>query len=370
MYAQACWVCHSVACRYWLYTLFSGAVMVYTLDQFMLLPPMERTRLLLSYTQAASYFEEIGEGMTERLLWYEKNYDICYSYWDAGRRSYIGQKNNRVCRFCQKKKPEVTFNKDAHAIPHFLGNNSLFSYEECDCCNEIFSKLEDSFAKHIGLGRTLSGIKGKTKIPSYKSPSQRSRIDRDTQHFKIFDNISDPIVDLDLENKSLKIKETIQPYIPIFVYKALVKIALSVMDSQTLLKCSATIDWVKNLNDNRFLNLGHLKGFQGFLPGENPFKKVAVFLVKRKESPKEEVPGLMLILVTANYFFQIVIPGYVDDSALCEKTVTLHPFPLPFPKELSANMKYGVIDFSSCEIMEKTTRTHTMRFDGFEGPLP
>jgi len=344
--------------------------MDYTLDQFMLLRPKERNQLLFDHSRATAFFEKIGEEMTERLRWYASHYDVCYQYFFTGRRHYIGHKNNRVCRFCQKAQPDVTFKKTAHAIPHFIGNNSLFSYEECDSCNELFSKYEDSFAKYIGLGRTLSGIKGKTKVPSYKSPSELSRIDRNSQRFRIFDNISDPIVDLDLESKSLKITEVVQPYSPIFVYKSLVKVGLSVMDSETLSKCKETICWVKDSSDTRYLDLGHLKGIQGFCPGENPFKAPAVFLIKRKDTPSENVPGLMLVLAFANYFFQIVIPGYIEDSILYGKTVTFQPFPLPFSKEISETTKYSIVDFSSCMTVAKSTRTHTMCFDGFIGPLP
>ena len=250
----------------------------------------------------------------------------------------------------------------AHAIPHFLGNNSLFSYDECDSCNTIFSKLEDSFAKFFYLGRTLSGIKGKNKIPTYNSPSKLSRIERSSQHLTIVDNINDPIVSCDIKNKSFKIKEVKQSHFPIYVYKSLVKIGLSVMDSNNPSKCKATIDWIKDINDNSFLGLGYLKGFMAFCPGDNPFE-IAVSLVKRKENPNEDVPGLMLALGAANHFFQIVIPGYVDDSILDGKTVTFLPYPLLFPKDVSAKIQYKILDLSISEKVAKSTETHTVHFD-------
>jgi hypothetical protein len=342
--------------------------MQFSLEEFLLLPPKDRNRLLLEHMLVADIYKHLGENMAATLRWYESNYDTCFSYWDKkdGRKEYIESQNEKVCRFCGMSPPDVSFKKNAHAISNFLGNNTLFSHEECDVCNEIFSKIEDSFSKYIGLGRTLSGIRGKNKIPSYKSFSKLSRIDRNHKGFKIFDNVTDSITAVDTETQTLSIKEDVQPYVPIYIYKTLVKIALSVMDKESLSRCKDAVEWVKNLTDNRFLGLGHLKAIQAFCPGDNPFKTVAIFLLKRRENPGEPVPAFMLVLVTANYFFQIVIPGCLDDHILDKLTITFSPFPLPWAKEVTDKVKYYIVDFSSPEIVSSFQRTHTLHFDRFE----
>lgn len=76
---------------------------------------------------------------------------------------------SRVCRFCRQQEPAVTFRMDAHLMPDFMGNRNLLSYFECDSCNYLFAKYEDSFANYLGLSRTFSQIKGKNrKVPKYK----------------------------------------------------------------------------------------------------------------------------------------------------------------------------------------------------------
>lgn len=70
-------------------------------------------------------------------------------------------KERRVCRFCKGSYPNVTFKKNAHLLPEFLGNRTLLSDFECDVCNAYFSKFENDFANRVAIGRTVHGIKGK-----------------------------------------------------------------------------------------------------------------------------------------------------------------------------------------------------------------
>jgi hypothetical protein len=109
------------------------------------------------------------------------NYDHCaIHHLNAPQKTYFGRKDNRICRYCGRKAGVVAFRKEAHAIPHFTGNKSLFSHDECDDCNEHFSKtIEDSFAKLILPLRAIAGIAGKTGVPAYRTRDKTARIDLD-----------------------------------------------------------------------------------------------------------------------------------------------------------------------------------------------
>jgi hypothetical protein len=88
---------------------------------------------------------------------------------DLEKKFTLGNKSDRVCRFCGKTEAGVKFISDAHIIPEFMGNHNLLSYFECDSCNSIFSKYENSFANFMRITRTISQVKGKNnKIPKYK----------------------------------------------------------------------------------------------------------------------------------------------------------------------------------------------------------
>src|SRR5690606_2268326 len=41
--------------------------------------------------------------------------------------NWFGTIENRICRFCFRRAPAVTFRNEAHAVPEFLGNKALFS---------------------------------------------------------------------------------------------------------------------------------------------------------------------------------------------------------------------------------------------------
>lgn len=66
-----------------------------------------------------------------------------------------------TCRFCATTVP-TKFRKEAHTIPEALGNKWLFSMDECDDCNNGFSRYEGALAASVGAFLTLGGVKGKT----------------------------------------------------------------------------------------------------------------------------------------------------------------------------------------------------------------
>ncbi len=96
----------------------------------------------------------------------------------SDKKQFLGSKDGQTCRYCSRGKPAVSFKKDAHAVPHLLGNRSIFAHYECDSCNEQFSvSLEDHLGKLLLPVRAVLGIRGKKGVPSFKTDSQRSRID-------------------------------------------------------------------------------------------------------------------------------------------------------------------------------------------------
>lgn len=98
--------------------------------------------------------------------------DTCFQYLSYGYdgvEEWIGEEvvDKRVCRFCGKPYPEVTFDKVAHAVQDALGNKHLFCYEECDNCNHDLAPIEDNFRKIMDFRRAMYHIprKGTTSTP-------------------------------------------------------------------------------------------------------------------------------------------------------------------------------------------------------------
>ncbi|MDD5125825.1 HNH endonuclease [Methylovulum sp.] len=176
------------------------------------------------------------------------NYELITFDLDKDKKIKIGegQKNQRVCRFCQYKAPDVSFKKEAHAISEALGNKKLILNEECDDCNEFFDEnVERDFIYYHDLARTMFGVKNKENdIPKMKG--------NDFHFFKTDEkNLSIAIVNSD-KNKT----HSGPPESAVFrtgnkiklqnIYKALCKFSLSVIDSGFICHFSETIKWIKN----------------------------------------------------------------------------------------------------------------------------
>jgi hypothetical protein len=228
---------------------------------------------------------------------------------------YLGDKDNRKCRFCGKQKPEVTFNNVAHAIPEFVNNKRLIAYYECDDCNSKFSKLlESHMANYMNLYHTLSQVRGKNGVPSFKSNKKKSRIDITTSNIQMESHEDDDIFEIDEKNNTIKITGTRATYIPIAIYKCLTKMALTIMPENELNNFKHTLDWI-NEEDHSVskYNLKSLIALFSFAPGPKPFDFVTCELFKRRPDHKKTVPYMLFLLAYGNYTFQIYLPLCKED---------------------------------------------------------
>ena len=125
-------------------------------------PPMSGPKFVrwaVTMASAEDLFPGASEDGLRALRFYEDNYSPIGEWIiEPGKKIMLGDRVNRTCRFCGKRSPEVTFEKQAHAIPECLGNKSLFTAYECDACNGFFGTgIENDFGnwskpQHI-LGR-------------------------------------------------------------------------------------------------------------------------------------------------------------------------------------------------------------------------
>src|SRR5688572_26703689 len=64
----------------------------------------------------------------------------------SGPRIFVG--SSGVCRYCGETRAAL-FRKKAHTFPEFLGNRRVFSRDECDACNQLFSAYETELAAYL-----------------------------------------------------------------------------------------------------------------------------------------------------------------------------------------------------------------------------
>jgi hypothetical protein len=261
---------------------------------------------------------------------FRENYSsLPIGYNKVGKYITLGNKNDKTCRFCEKRYPEVFFKKMAHAIPESIGNKDIISYYECDNCNSFFSKMfENDFINYLGLHRVISSIKGKNGFIKKKSPLKKSEIIDNGPILNILNNENDPIVKIDLQKKVLILQDYKEPFTPIAVYKCLTKIALTLIPENEYKNFELTKRWImENDHSSSEFKFNKLEIFYSYLQPPCSCKRLEVGLLRRKENNNALVPYLSLILRICNHQFQIYVPGCKEDKLSTNSSYATEPFP-------------------------------------------
>ncbi len=155
----------------------------------------------------------------------------------------------KECKFCGKKVSDgVTFNNIPHVLPQLLGKNNYTSNEECDDCNKMFGSFETDLANYISPYQTLIGQKTKNKVPNFQSRKQERQksttivYKNGNPNINFNSNLCD--FQYDYKNSLLNIKLRKKKFIPINVFKSLVKIGLSLCPKAELQDFKKTIKWL------------------------------------------------------------------------------------------------------------------------------
>lgn len=270
----------------------------------------------------------------------------------------MGSPSGRTCRFCKLSYPERTFKKDAHVIPHFLGNKYLVSEFECDTCNELFSGYENDLANWIGITRSVAQTKGKAGVPTFKSPGNRLT----SRYVEFFDQKATKIstetpdretIDINTETGVTTINYTKQPYTPIKVYKSLLKIALSALPVDEVEDYRPAFDYLLSQGENT-----NYQVFARVMVNVQPTRFSVPFgTLFTKKDPDAKLPRHVFMLYYESHIYAFPLPfSQVDMKAGhyrdYEMTI-LYPPPIlaNLPDEKAAS-RDRLVDFSGNEIVK------------------
>ena len=304
------------------------------------------------------------------MLFYGRNY-----HWTEpflllpGTQCFLGDKNNRVCRFCGADESHTSFKLEAHAIPELLGNKSLFTNYECDDCNRFFgSGIENDLGNWTKPSRTFARIRGKTGVPSIKrdGPRQRWRIDHKNSGFHLKHIEGDSIFVFDEEKKQLRITLERDVFTPVAVLKAFVKIGLTLIPPEELPSFRDALSWIRDPDHTKPF-VAQLPLFYTFQPGPMPTDQI-VFMLMRRKRFVEDLPYAFLILRLANFMYQIFLPSLARDRAINGKKLSLPPFPiLGGPDQLKfGEARVTPIDLCGKHPVRGETVPITLGFDHIE----
>lgn len=240
-------------------------------------------------------------------------------------------KKDRVCRFCQKKYPHASFSKDAHILSEMLGNKYWVSDFECDSCNLIFSRYENDLANFLGIVRTVQSVKGK-KLPKFKSADKKLEIessigdDGTTVKFRRFEGLNNTF-HFDKEKNATVTTYQKPPYIPWYVYKALLKMALSVMPDFHMSDYKFACEFLRSKkHDSTYSGFAILSTYT--MPYTYQFQQPCCMLF-RKTDPNSNTFTHVFYLAALNFIYQIVLPFNRRDAALFYSQKDINTFWCP-----------------------------------------
>ncbi|MET1174574.1 HNH endonuclease [Paenibacillus amylolyticus] len=279
---------------------------------------------------------------------YSKHYRTQYFLLD--KELALGDKDNRKCRFCGLTNSKK-FKKDAHAIPQLLGNKYVLSYYECDNCNRDFGQhIENQLGNYSGPFRTLTLLQGSDGIPAHK---RKGIIDiraqgGDTVQIKVHDPDS-RLVTYDERSGEIKVSLERGKYIPMAVYKAYVKMALTMMDEADFVEFPVTLRWIKETKHVLKHPLVKLNAYTKFIDGKHIFYLPEVYLLFRKSDAPSYLPYAWMVLCTGNQVIQIMVPYSDRDEGFQEYLEQGYiPSFIPHPHLLRPGA-YDQLDWSSTE---------------------
>jgi hypothetical protein len=298
-----------------------------------------------------------------------KNYDSIFTHIvDQCEEKIVINDPIKKCRFCEKSEPEVSFRKIAHAIPELIGNKKILTNNECDSCSEIFSLLlDDSLAKFLGLWRTLMQIKGKTGIVSYKDPDGISRIDYTDSGIVIKNHENNEFTKINFDDNTITINGFRQPYVPIAVFKCLVKIAISIIPYDLLIYFEDTKKWLlEDSHKDTKYDIQPIFTLLTLIPGVRPFGDLSITVARRKDD-SVKVPFMQMAIYFGNLGFQIIVPCKIKNIHLSHQTINI--FPIAHPVWLTSkhidDIVFEQIDLSGTDIVKDGTISATLEYKSF-----
>ena len=261
------------------------------------------------------------------------------------------------CRFCGKGEEETSFDMTPHIIPELLGANTITCGDECDDCNRLFSKYESHLAIYFRPYLTMIGVKGKKGVPNFQSRTENG--DESTRTNILFTDEGKRQILLthlndyrvDEKSKTMSLTFRLPPCRPLWVYKALVKIGISMMSTDERKYYCEAINWLRNLDsDTVYLPIA----FVTILPRKKFGSPFAQLLEADEIFTGEQfVPKNSLLVYFGNIVVQIFfpLPDDFDFVRSDKKSPALNIFP-------ASVLNYNLDDFVGSNPNDEITKKY------------
>ncbi|MEN1710962.1 HNH endonuclease [Pseudomonas aeruginosa] len=237
-----------------------------------------------------------------------ERYDLCLPRTD--KRFDIGnpRKADRVCRFCGgTTATQAKFEKGAHAMPAALGNKYLKLADECDTCNQYFGdEIEPALIELLNIQRVFLGIEGRGGLPTVEFAGGRMFRDPGSDNMMVV--VSNKISQ-DASGVLTAQLGSGKTVVPQNFYRALAKIALSVIPKEELPALAKTARWVR-YGEGGDVPLPNIATAVVMLPPE-PSAQITLYI--RKE-PHARLPHVVCEFRIGCYMYVYVLPFSESDE--------------------------------------------------------
>lgn len=252
-----------------------------------------------------------SEVLHNRVFEHFNNFNIQYeflSYGHDGLEERIGEKDisKRICRFCKKSIPEVTFNNNAHAIQDALGNKIIFCNEECDSCNHNLAPVEDQFRIMMDFRRSIFRIPRKETTKAAKIIGKDFIILPDKNGNPNLYLMQDSFHKIDITKPFMHHFELKAPVVNEKMYKALCKMVIDMLPSCELPHFENTIKWISS---NNFIPDYLPSIWLGNLPTDKPvYKQPALDIYINNREKQQQAPYCTAIIWIYDIAYLFVVP--------------------------------------------------------------
>jgi len=220
-------------------------------------------------------------------------------------------KKSRVCKYCGKSMSNgATFHNEAHAIPESLGNKTIISADECDTCNDFFSKTIDlDTFEYLKLFRVLYGKKGKMGIPKLKFKNG-TVITHDGEEAKIVQHIHENGDKVDFSEEDFKIPlEFINKINFMNIYRSIVKYVLAIIPNDEIINFPETVKWIMNIKNN-----GSVLDLPPIATKIDNYYEQPKLMVYKRKTDDVSLPYMYVELRIVNFIFVYIIPFSNKDT--------------------------------------------------------
>lgn len=224
------------------------------------------------------------------------------------------------CRYCGRQ-GYSHFRKIAHTFPESLGNKWVFSLDECDKCNATFSIYEDALSRAMSPLLTLGGVRGKhnhvRQTGRTKGPAALAHYDgEERRHLSLVAQTADFSKCLQVDPVLQRVRFTTPiadvQFIPRNAYKALCKMAFSLLPEDEVGNYEKLRTWLFKNNDN--VDFCRLEVAASFGSIGNAPKLVSGTLLRRRDS-LQPMPHILFIFCAGSLCLQIdLMSDHLEDN--------------------------------------------------------